>query len=1113
MSQHHLGDELNDSSDSPLVVDGHNVSAQSVADILLELDEEDNQGSNLMISPLKSSKIVSNSGPATPEAKNRLSMSALGAVLSTLSLSSEPGYRNSAETVVNVLASRNCMEKVPKNPDEPLDEHTAAMIIQRWYLRRKVLASWWETVSGYRTSDVAKRQRHRLMVLNELVETEKTFVNSLTILIQEFLIPVREMELLTPGEVSKVFSVVETIAGLNKKLLTDMEEAMKSATPDIGSVFLEMAPFLKVYAQYVNNYTSAMPTLAKLQKTKKKFNKFLEEALANSGLNDLPSFLIMPVQRIPRYRLLLQDLLKFTDETHATWAKLTEALELIKEIADYINERKRQAENRDKVIQIQQMLSGDNKAPMLIDSNRLFIQEGLVHKKTRRGNKLKERLLILFNDMAIATEYRNKKKDALIWHTTIDLACTVLVDLDGPEFELQCTPEGEETFTTHVVTESMEDKAKWMNALRGQIEYLEELNDPFRDVLVWSTPKVGNEEQGHTYTYGHAAVAVKDKLFVFGGTDADGNFSNRLSSFDVESCSWTILSEFDEYGPTPRNGHTMCQVRYHDREYLMVFGGTDGENKLNDVFFWDLEGGQWNPMETYGDQPTPRSGHTAVVINKQVVVFGGRTSSEYTNDLFILTIETLEWSQPEQSGEIPGARAWHSVAKMGSSMYLFGGSSRNLFYNNVHVLKTLRMEWTELEATSAPPPKRVAQSMTVVGRRLFVFGGSHPSGFHDDLYLFDTDSGEWVRTRLRNAPGKHAFHTLTAVAGNQLILLGGKSSMQTLTQDPLMVLNTIGSAKRLMFDELKWNAQARQATTAATQQFSNELQQVLAVKLPKRYSRDSDVSTELEGIGSSSSGSMEAEDSPKAASNRATLNMSSIGRRRGHSVATTSKEKSMAELKSDAMARSSVRLPARSSSNASASKFATFKNRFSRKAGSKEMEAIKEMEEEDGKRSMSPGRLGAAAAAAAAATKKSSGESSVEESPKPPKPPVIPTITVAASEDTDDSDIDVDEEAEARMSKESSRSRTSTSKESAGKESEEIVRARSFSLTHSGSGSGSGSEVKRKKKKSGLFHRAEEVPVKLVWGAEVVSGMGWGEERGGRQRGDKRLTDFENQGK
>lgn len=72
----------------------------------------------------------------------------------------------------------------------------------------------------------------------------------------------------------------------------------------------------------------------------------------------LLSFLILPVQRIPRYVLLLSDLLKNTVPQHPDYENIKAALQQIKELADYINIRKQDSEEINKILAIQQKIIG-----------------------------------------------------------------------------------------------------------------------------------------------------------------------------------------------------------------------------------------------------------------------------------------------------------------------------------------------------------------------------------------------------------------------------------------------------------------------------------------------------------------------------------------------------------------------------------------------------------------------------------------------------------------------------------------------------------------------------------------------------------------------------------
>jgi RhoGEF domain len=173
---------------------------------------------------------------------------------------------------------------------------------------------------------LAKRAR----VAQELIETEQSYVASLRACHEFFLAPLRrERQALMGGkgtmkakerkELKKnssltkqgkhalcsedeervIFSIWETLKTLHEALL----EAL-TAAPDatqFGAVFLDHADFLKTYTTYVNNYNDAMQVLAAKRARSPQFEEWLNSAhLQTPGRADLTSFLIMPVQRLPR---------------------------------------------------------------------------------------------------------------------------------------------------------------------------------------------------------------------------------------------------------------------------------------------------------------------------------------------------------------------------------------------------------------------------------------------------------------------------------------------------------------------------------------------------------------------------------------------------------------------------------------------------------------------------------------------------------------------------------------------------------------------------------------------------------------------------------------------
>lgn len=99
----------------------------------------------------------------------------------------------------------------------------------------------------------------------------------------------------------------------------------------------------------------------------------------------------MPVQRIPRYKLLLQEIIKHTADTHPDKHHLQQALGKVGGAALHMNEAMLQHENHQKILDIQNSFSGHLK---LFAEGRMFVREGILTKvssnapiKTNKQNK------------------------------------------------------------------------------------------------------------------------------------------------------------------------------------------------------------------------------------------------------------------------------------------------------------------------------------------------------------------------------------------------------------------------------------------------------------------------------------------------------------------------------------------------------------------------------------------------------------------------------------------------------------------------------------------------------------------------------------------------------
>jgi hypothetical protein len=80
----------------------------------------------------------------------------------------------------------------------------------------------------------------------------------------------------------------------------------------------------------------------------------VQEVFVNLGdpTNDLASMLVTPVQRIPRYVMMLKDLLKNTSPQHPDYNNLLRAVKIMTDTTVLVDRKAEDAKNAQKVLEV-----------------------------------------------------------------------------------------------------------------------------------------------------------------------------------------------------------------------------------------------------------------------------------------------------------------------------------------------------------------------------------------------------------------------------------------------------------------------------------------------------------------------------------------------------------------------------------------------------------------------------------------------------------------------------------------------------------------------------------------------------------------------------------------
>eukprot|EP00727_Mastigamoeba_balamuthi_P013358 m51a1_g8645 hypothetical protein (434) ;mRNA; f:12921-14578 len=241
--------------------------------------------------------------------------------------------------------------------------------------------------------ELSRRVRAHVMrfkVASEIATSEAVYAQGLRVLMSAFATPSRRA---LGSHFDEIFGGVPAMLALSTELLEQLTARLFSWTPQqaLGDIVGAFVPkMIDAYRPYVSTYDQRVAALERLRQQRKAFNDAILQGTPSApaaaallflctserpeckGLK-VGSFLILPVQRGPRYALLIRELLKYTREDHPDYPRVAEALHLAECSMRQLNEATRAAEvigtMRRNVVHVEKLVRG-------FDDDSQFLREG-----------------------------------------------------------------------------------------------------------------------------------------------------------------------------------------------------------------------------------------------------------------------------------------------------------------------------------------------------------------------------------------------------------------------------------------------------------------------------------------------------------------------------------------------------------------------------------------------------------------------------------------------------------------------------------------------------------------------------------------------------------------
>ncbi|VVC25833.1 Hypothetical protein CINCED_3A017350 [Cinara cedri] len=338
-----------------------------------------------------------------------------------------------------------------------------------------------------------------LRIVEELILTEKVFIDVLNLLCKTFVSFVEQAgcdtKIIPSNDLAKIINPLPQLLSLNEDLLQDMEKRLEhwNEHPKIADVIVKKGPFLKLYSTYIQNFEHQCNLLDEYCQKYPRFQKCVKDFEACDVCKKLTikHYMLKPIQRIPQYRLLLENYLKNQDDCSIDYKDTIIALNIVCDVANHANKSIKQEDCLSKLLQLQSQLGNY----VLIKPGRELVKEGELFKLSRKDMQL--RYFILLNDCLLYTSY---------YGTVAGLKVNYELPLSGMKVFVPITDDYNNEFSIISMTRSFTLRAKssvereeWVNILGKAIS--EHNNKQLSFLNMKFIPKDGRE----AFILGHEA--------------------------------------------------------------------------------------------------------------------------------------------------------------------------------------------------------------------------------------------------------------------------------------------------------------------------------------------------------------------------------------------------------------------------------------------------------------------------------------------------------------------------------------------------------------------------------------------------------------------------------
>lgn len=260
---------------------------------------------------------------------------------------------------------------------------------------------------------LAKQQQNkdkRYHIVEELCKNEQEYVEALTVLKDKYMLPLKtSCSSVDENLVDNIFYMIPEILmhhTVYRNALDRVWTNWDSETSTMGNLIsatFSKQTVIDCYLSFVENYKTSGKVIENALTTKSSVQKFIEQCHKESGNKlSMKDLIVRPIQRIPRYELLLQRLIEHTPPNHPDFPLLKEAEKVMHDFAiklGTVNESQHEEDQQATLKRLELLLITDLAVP-----DRQYIRHDMVQIMSKKD----QWCIWTFSDLIIISSLKRR---------------------------------------------------------------------------------------------------------------------------------------------------------------------------------------------------------------------------------------------------------------------------------------------------------------------------------------------------------------------------------------------------------------------------------------------------------------------------------------------------------------------------------------------------------------------------------------------------------------------------------------------------------------------------------------------------------------------------------